>query len=99
MKDSIIRAQFPPAVRQQPCFCFDKKQRVISRQLSIQMGWIQLSYCVTIIWIWFVKDTDSVIGGVSCGDGKLFGRIGGAVCIEGAGADGDTQDSEGQLGT
>ena len=63
------------------------------------MGWIQLSYCVTIIWIWFVKDTDSVIGGVSCGDGKLFGRIGGAVCIEGAGADGDTQDSEGQLGT
>ena len=67
MKDSIIRAQFPPAVRQQPCFCFDKKQRVISRQLSIQMGWIQLSYCVTIIWIWFVKDTDFVIGGVSRG--------------------------------
>ena len=54
---------------------------------------------MTIIWIWFVKDTDSVIGGVSCGDQKLLCRIGGAVCIEGAGADGDTQDSEGQLGT
>ena len=63
------------------------------------MGWIQLSYCVTIIWIWFVKDTDFVIGGVSRGDRKLLCRIGGAVCIEGADADGDTQDSEGQLGT
>ena len=54
---------------------------------------------MTIIWIWFVQDTDFVIGGVSRGDQKLLCRIGGAVCIEGAGAGGDTQDSEGQLGT
>ena len=51
------------------------------------------------LYIWFVKDTDFVIGGVSRGDRKLLCGIGGAVYIEGADADGDRQDSEGQLGT
>ena len=72
MKASIIRAQFPLAVRQQSCFCFYKKQRVIWKQLSIEMGLIQLSYCETVIWIWFVQDTDFVIGGVSRGGSEAI---------------------------